>query len=152
MQLLVRSLSGRTRAVSAAPTDSVADLKRALSQVRDRGRRWVAHWLRTGRPSATAPPPLLLPQGADGLPAQHQVLVHCGRLLEDDAILEACGLGAGSTVHQTARLLGGKPVKVGAGRLQGWRQGLLLTVDCPHQWKLCCEPSQLMGSNRHTQS
>lgn len=39
------------------------------------------------------------------------MLLHAGHLLDDDAVLASCGLGAGSTVHQTSRLRGGKPVK-----------------------------------------
>ena len=80
------------------------------------GRRRRRPLLAAGRVSAcTTSPAWLPPQAADGIPAQHQVLVHGGRLLEDGASLGACGLGHGSTVHQTARLLGGKPVKVRAG-------------------------------------
>lgn len=51
-------------------------------------------------------------QAKDGVPVAHQYLVHGGRLLEDSSSLAACGLEAGSTVHQSSRLLGGKPVKV----------------------------------------
>ncbi|EFN57716.1 hypothetical protein CHLNCDRAFT_14180, partial [Chlorella variabilis] len=51
-------------------------------------------------------------QDQDGLPVQHQCLLYSGRLLDDAMLLAECGLGAGCTVHQTGRLLGGKPVKV----------------------------------------
>lgn len=122
MQLLVRSLGGRTRAVSLDPTDTVEDLKAALEQVRNirahRGHAQSSAAAAAGR--CSQPPaasrdtrgeaPAL--QAAGGIPARHQVLVHGGRLLEDGASLGACGLGHGSTVHQTARLRGGKPVKV----------------------------------------
>ena len=53
-------------------------------------------------------------QAQDGLPAEHQCLVHNGRIMADSSSLAACGLEAGSTVHQSSRLLGGKPVKVRA--------------------------------------
>lgn len=40
------------------------------------------------------------------------MLLYAGHLLDDGAALASCGLSAGSTVHQTSRLRGGKPVKV----------------------------------------
>ena len=56
--------------------------------------------------------PTTLLQDKDGVPCRHQVLIYGGKLLEDACTLGACGLEAGSTVHQTSRLRGGKPVKV----------------------------------------
>lgn len=61
MQLLVRSLGGRTRAVSLDPTDTVADLKTALEQVSDTARSARHAWSRPPPPLAAAAP-LPLPQ------------------------------------------------------------------------------------------
>ena len=56
--------------------------------------------------------PATLLQDKDGVPDQDQVLIYGGKLLDDACTLGACGLEAGSTVQQTSRLRGGKPVKV----------------------------------------
>ena len=62
-------------------------------------------------------------QHGDGLPVEHQVLLHAGRLLDDATLLASCGLCAGSTVHQTSRLRGGKPVKARAALAVGMQSG-----------------------------
>ncbi|CAN0401768.1 unnamed protein product [Lampetra fluviatilis] len=44
----------------------------------------------------------------EGIPAEEQVLTVAGAPLEDDAVLELCGLAEHATLELTARLLGGK--------------------------------------------
>jgi hypothetical protein len=51
-------------------------------------------------------------QAQQGVLALYQILVHNGQLLDDGTALASYGVAAGSTVHQTTRLRGGKPVKV----------------------------------------
>lgn len=46
------------------------------------------------------------------MPVEDQVLVCCGKVLEDGSSLGSCGIINHSTVHLSCRLRGGKPVKV----------------------------------------
>ena len=129
MQLLVRTLGGRTRAVDAQAADTVADLKRALEQARAgagglgralqgsaQGPPPAASRLAPPPPTARSLPPLRsLAQGPDGVPSRHTLLLAGGRLLDDGARLGASGLRPGSHVWQTGRLRGGKPVKARLG-------------------------------------
>lgn len=51
-------------------------------------------------------------QASDCIPASHQVLTHGGKLLQDGVTIRDAGLRHGADIQLSARLLGGKPVKV----------------------------------------
>ena len=82
MQLFVRTLTGRTQAVEAAPQERLAAVKERVE----------AHVL--------------------GAPATLVRLVCGGRQLDDALTLAELRVGAGATLHAAARLLGGAPTHV----------------------------------------
>lgn len=51
-------------------------------------------------------------QAAEGVPVEDQILHGSRRGLDGACTLQSAGLEAGSTLHLTSRLRGGKPVKV----------------------------------------
>lgn len=51
-------------------------------------------------------------QNVTGVPADDQILVYSGKMLHDAQTLRQAGVLSHSTLHVSARLRGGKPVKV----------------------------------------
>jgi hypothetical protein len=111
MQLFLHGFSGATAVLHVADCATAQQLKHAIQVCAPGARAWRPSLGSCAAPAAAlrgVHTATLDPQDLSGVPSRAQLLVCGSRQLRDELPLSCQGVAADSTVHVTARLLGGK--------------------------------------------